>query len=454
MKKIFRNYVFLILSFFSLFIACESFLNEKPDRSLALPDGVKELEAILDYNLGMNQNTPAAGDIASTYFYLTEADFSARTQTTREIYCWDSEVNNIQDWQNSYNRIFYANVVLDEIDAADLGSKTEADRQRVKGAALFFRGWDFYQIAQIYAEPYEKESSQKLGIPLRLEADINVVTVRSTLQETYDQVLKDLTAAAIMLPDKSSIATRPSKAAAYAALAIVHLDMRHFEKAEKYADSCLALHDELIDYNNIDAALNNPFPIFNKEVIYHSTMFGTSLVFTQNRARVNPDLFNTYADNDLRKNIFFKQNANDAINFKGDYSGGVTGSPFSGLAVDEVYLIKAECAARVNKVDVALTFLNRLLEKRYDKDSFEPYHAIKTEEIIDKVIAERKKELAFRAGISWRDLRRLNKEPRYQQTLVRKVGAESYMLKPNDKRYTFLIPISVVEISGVKQNER
>src|SRR5690606_4414774 len=141
--------------FLFLFICSCSYLNEKPDKTLALPDGLKELAAVLDNDVTLNKNTPAAGDIASNYYYLTDANFSSRSQITREIYCWDTNADNVQDWQNAYNRIFYANVVLDEVDKARLGNMSEVDRSRIKGAALFFRGWNFFQLAQIYTTPYE-----------------------------------------------------------------------------------------------------------------------------------------------------------------------------------------------------------------------------------------------------------------------------------------------------------
>lgn len=453
MKNIVKNY--FIVTFLFLQWGCTSFLEEKPERTLALADGLKELQAILDYEVGMNQNYPAAGDIASPYFYLTVADWSARTEITREIYSWNEIADNSQDWHNAYTRIFYANVVLDQIDDVVLKGEREQDRTEIKGSALFFRGWNFFQLSQIYTPPYIDDNEHKWGIPLRLGADINIVTERSTIKETFNQILLDLKYASQTLPERTVVPTRPSRAAAYAALSIVYLTLEEFVTAEKYADSCLMLQSDLIDYNFVDGGSVNPFLIFNEEVIFHATMFGTSQVFYRNRAKVAKELFDTYDETDLRRTVFYSPQADGTFSFKGDYSGSSTsGLPFYGIATDEIYLIKAECAARLEKNELALTYLNDFMRKRYDNDAFKAFNINDPLVILDKTIDERKKQLAFRGGVSWRDLRRLNRDERYRKKLIRQIGEDIYTLEPNDKRYAFLIPVSVVQMSGIQQNER
>jgi hypothetical protein len=52
------------------------------------------------------------------------------------------------------------------------------------------------------------------------------------------------------------------------------------------------------------------------------------------------------------------------------------------------------------------------------------------------------------------DLRRLNKDSRFAKTVLRKLYGITYLLPPNDNRYTFYIPQSVIDISGIQQNQR
>jgi hypothetical protein len=71
---------------------------------------------------------------------------------------------------------------------------------------------------------------------------------------------------------------------------------------------------------------------------------------------------------------------------------------------------------------------------------------------LDTVLAERRKELAFR-GIRWSDLRRLNQED-WNITLTRNLNGTPYTLPPNSKLYTLPIPPDVIQESGIAQNPR
>jgi hypothetical protein len=98
--------------------------------------------------------------------------------------------------------------------------------------------------------------------------------------------------------------------------------------------------------------------------------------------------------------------------------------------------------------------LNYLLSKRYRTvPVFTPLTAATAEEALQIVLRERRKELVGR-GLRWYDLRRLNKDPRFAQTLTRVVNGQTYILPPNDPRYTHLIPFEVIALTGMQQNQR
>lgn len=118
------------------------------------------------------------------------------------------------------------------------------------------------------------------------------------------------------------------------------------------------------------------------------------------------------------------------------------------------YLIKAECEARLGKEDEALKTLNKFLVTRWETGKFVPFTDIKGEQLLRLILEEREKQLLFRSGIRWSDLRRLNRDSRFAKALNRKIGDKTYELPPNDLRYTFLLPYDVVEMSGLKQNPR
>ena len=68
----------------------------------------------------------------------------------------------------------------------------------------------------------------------------------------------------------------------------------------------------------------------------------------------------------------------------------------------ELYLIRAECAARANDPVSAMNDVNTLLRKRWRTGSFSGYPVASAQAALDTVLLERRKELPFR-GLRWTD---------------------------------------------------
>src|SRR5690606_20876408 len=133
---------------------------------------------------------------------------------------------------------------------------------------------------------------------------------------------------------------------------------------------------------------------------------------------VDTVLYNEFSGDDLRKKYFFIKNSNGSIRFRGSYTG--TPNPFTGLAVDEVVLSKAECMVRSGNVEDALMWLNHLLVNRFPVDKFDPVIEQDAGTLLKMTLLERRKQLMFR-DVRWMDLKRLNLDPRFQTTLKRTV---------------------------------
>jgi hypothetical protein len=230
--------------------------------------------------------------------------------------------------------------------------------------------------------------------------------------------------------------------------------MRVYDQAWTYANKCLQLYDSLISYKDIPPiTINSNIPVLqnNPETFYQSVLLSTSGVLGgifKTVCIVDSNLYASYRPGDLRKKVFYKQNGNIA-NLKGSYNGH--SFCFSGLAVDEVYLIRAECAARLGNRDAALADLNHLLQHRWDS-TFVPVTAATADDAKDSILVERRKELAFR-GLRWSDLRRLNKEGA-NDTLYRVLNGRTYRLSPLSPNYVLPIPPDVLTISGIPDNPR
>jgi tetratricopeptide (TPR) repeat protein len=283
-----------------------------------------------------------------------------------------------------------------------------------------------------------------------LEADFNQPTRRHTLQQTYDRIIADLKEAIELLPDRPLVVLRSSKPAAQALLARVYMSMRDYENCLKYANDCLAIKDDLIDYNGGEGIAQGgtyAFTRFHPEVIFESLALPASSFYY---ATVDSVLYDSYNDDDLRKTMFFAGRS-PIVPFKGNYAS-TAGSHFSGHATDEVFLMRAECLARKGQTAAALTDLNHLLVRRWKTGTFVPFTAATAEEALDLILLERRKELVFR-GVRWMDLKRLNKEGRNIE-LVRNLDGQIYRLAPNDLRYAMAIPKDIIQMTGIAQNPR
>jgi tetratricopeptide (TPR) repeat protein len=382
-------------------------------------------------------------------------------KSNQDAYIWYPSTDLTEEWTEVYSYVLYANIVLSTIDNLNDETSTSTEKNEVRGSALFYRSAYFYELAQHFSPQYSSESAPSdLGIPLKTSPDVGDVTVRSTVQQTYDFIIRDLKASIPLLPSTQTVPTyktRPSKAAAYALLARIYLVMSDYANAGNYADSSLKIYSSLLDYNNSDlvnTSSNTPFQQFNDEVIFHATSSTGNAMFTLTKGKVDTLLYNSYNINDIRKIAFYRKNTDGSYRFKGNYNGSSYSVPFTGIATDEVYLIRAECYARQNKVTEALNDLDSLLIKRWKIGTFVPVTATNATDALNKILEERRKELCFRPSLRWMDLRRLNLDNNYAITLKRILNGQVYELPPNDYRYTFLIPTSVVSMSGIKQNPR
>jgi tetratricopeptide (TPR) repeat protein len=325
------------------------------------------------------------------------------------------------------------------------------------GSALFFRAFAFYNVASLFAAPYDQSTaSSDLGIPLSLSSYIGKKIKRSTVQESYDQILSDLHSAEELLPVKSVYQTRPSKTAVEALLARVYLNMGDYAKAGQYANVALSNYNTLTDYTTLPGT-SNPLPKFpnNKEVIFW-TIASTYSITSQTYAYVDSTLFSSYIDNDLRKTKWYSNAGGTLRRFQGSQAGSA--GSFSGLAVNELFLIRAEAYARQSNPGAAMQDLNTLLKSRWKKVSgvstYVDQTAIDAADALSKIVIERRKELPFIAPIRWDDLRRLNKDPKFARTLTRNLNGQIYTLAPNDNRYVYPIPADEIRLSGIEQNPR
>jgi hypothetical protein len=438
-------------------VSCNK-LNQIHTNAVEVPHTLTAIQQLLDNHQLLGQSHGLA-ILSADEVIIPGPSLYLLQPRERNAYLWEKDIypreDAVPDWDIPYQQIRCANAALNILP--QLKTDNRPLRTSLEGAAHFSRAHACYNLVQLFAKPYDSaEACCVPGIPVPQETSIHTPVRRLPLQEVYACIIEDLHRAARLLPPLPQMLypNRPSAVAAYALLSRVYLGMRQYEKAAAFADSCLLRYDTLIDFNTLDTTAKQPFPAGNPEVLYQSEMLNNyyllGIGMQIGLSQIDSVLYRSYAPDDLRRVLFYKTNEQEQPQLKSSYSGN--NFPFTGIALDELYLIRAECYARANNTAAAMEWLNKLLIKRYRQNYFVPMEAHDPEEALQLILAERSKELVLR-GLRWADLRRLNIE-NFGITLRRFAEGKEYILPPNSTRYVMPIPDYEIWLTGMEQNQR
>ena len=434
-------------------VGCTKYLDAIPDQGLTVPQTLADFQQMLE-NEKMFTGAPALGEFGTDNIVITDDILAAQHITFQNGYIYAKDVfagARNSDWNNAYEKIYYANIVLEGIEKLDNDNNSNTNINQLKGWALFCRANAFYDLEEVFGQPYHPlTANTDLGIPLKLSSNLTEGIRRSTVAETYQQIINDLEEAILLLPVEVSRSNRskPSKSAAYGLLARIYLITQNYSQALINAENSLSQYRTLIDYNTLSTTARLPFNPLIDEIVYHSLQ----LIYLPSNCQIDKDLYDSYKDNDLRKVLFFNiSTPNNVPLFKGSYGGG--NGPYNGLATDEIYLTRAECYARLGDDQKALDDINTLLLKRFKTGFFVPYTKANTADVLSLVLTERRKECVLR-NLRWPDLRRLNQDARYAKTITHFSKGVTYHLAPGDPKYALPIPDDEIRSSGLTQNIR
>ncbi len=456
MKRILFVAVWLGVGFavFAPLGGCKKFLSKRADAIQETPNTVEDYQALLDNDLVTLKATPALGVLGADDYILDSTALQTTAQGLIGAYSWnplldDGSTDN--SWVNPYEAIYQCNVVIHGLELVPHKEPSDlALYELVRSRALFARAFHFFMLEETYGQPYRPLfAALDLGIPLRLDGNALQPVVRSSVKAVFDQIIADLKTALPWLPPapQPGVPNRPSRSAAFALLSRVALVQQDYTAARGYADSSLALYNTLLSYDTITNSAR-PFDYTNSpELLYQCSGYVYTSLFSGTTA-VDTTLYRSYGINDRRRDLFFqKLTSGKGVGFKGYYSVGHF--VFSGLAVDEIYLIRAECRARLQDGAGALADLNTLLSHRWKTGAYLPYTS--STDLLGLVLVERRKEMVYRE-MRWSDLRRLNPDPHLATTLKRTMGGTSVLLPPNDPRYAWKIPKIETDLSHIQQN--
>ena len=170
------------------------------------------------------------------------------------------------------------------------------------------------------------------------------------------------------------------------------------------------------------------------------------------------ELINSFLEGDLRKDryitreIQYNEDVPENSTFYDTYlpygkyktlrsvpTSGSSGYFALSFRVAEAYLNYAEAAAMSQAEGEAITTMNALLEKRYDKGNIPSFSGLSGDNLIAKIREERRKELCYE-GQRWFDLRRYG-----MPSIQHKWEGKIYTLTKNDPSYVLPIPPNVLQ---------
>lgn len=217
MKKIFKNIAIAAVAVLGL-SSCEGFLDTVPTDSVVdknamvtLPDAQVACNGLytpLKYYTLYSTYVPYMGDLRADNIYPRQAD-----GTGAVIYTWQYESNQNSYfgtfWENYYNVIMRCNTFLENIETLEASTPDEeAAKADYTGQAYAVRALCYFDLARLYGQPYTYDKGASLGAAIvahRVGPDEAAEMQRSTVAETYDQVLSDLNAAIPMLSKSRSL---------------------------------------------------------------------------------------------------------------------------------------------------------------------------------------------------------------------------------------------------------
>jgi SusD family. len=455
------------LYWYSLFLGISLGIVTACDRSKLLDripfyhgvETLEDMQMLLDNEKIMAQ-THGLAIISADEIICRDEFLPSLSAVEYNAYLWNKKIyagqETIADWDLPYTQVYYANEILQRLKKIAKSAINETHYENLEGAALFIRAYAFFNLAQIFAPPYDSSAPvNPYGIPLHLKADITQTSRRSTLQETYDQILSDLKQSVLLLPEirDKQFPNRPCRASAHALLARVYLSMRLYDMALLHADECIKLSGNLLDFNDIDSTLRYPFEPTNEEVLYQSRIFSSCSIASgleTGLCAIDSQLYRLYDRHDLRRGLFFRTGQTGIPTFRGSFYNSAFA--FTGLTTAEAYLIRAEGRLKCGYAELALLDINLLRQKRWRHGFFEPVISITADSVLALIEDERRRELVLR-GQRWTDLRRKNTEG-IGITLTRRSQDRIYELPPGDPRYVLPIPDLVIQVTGMLQNPR
>lgn len=464
-----RKILLLFVMGMVLFQGCDKFLDIQP-KGFTIPTKYEDYWRLMNYSSIykiLDRNPLFLTDDVVLGNEGEENDFISQSDAVKNLYSFahgDIYSDGVSDpiWEGTYKRLYTLNAVINNV--LDSEDATQAEKRMLRAEAMVTRAFEYLCLITCYAPAYDKvTASTDYGLPWVNSEDVNDIDYdRSSVEEIYANIRKDLDEAGPFLLDYCPNTFRPAKNVANGLLARMYLLQGEYSEALKYAKKSLEVNEKLVNLTEymakeglsigrivrIDApddtypeGVNNPENIF---VRYLPSVFSIQGMFASKELMAVYDKDLPVGAVDKRRELWYADDEFEGTAFKG-YTMFV---PYirANLALNnmEIILTAAECYAREGgaaNLKEASRLYNLLRNNRIEGNV--EVNFTDAEVALEKILEERRREFAFLGIYRFMDLKRLNKEPRFAKTLTHTVDGNTWTLPPNDNRYIFPIPPKV-----------
>ena len=238
----------LILAF-----SCEDQLNVVPEDNIASNTVYGSFATINGAVVGiysknqsgdLNGNPQLMSDFMADNVNFVGSFTSLQEIDQFETLATNTSIDNI--WIDGYELIGAANNIianLPDVSVDEVTGLTEADKARFVGEAKFLRALTYFQLVNLFAQPFQFNGGTNLGVPIISQpfegGDISEFQLeRSTVNEVHAFIEQDLLDAIPALPADNG--ERAESGAARALLARLYLYREQWAQAANFADQVIA----------------------------------------------------------------------------------------------------------------------------------------------------------------------------------------------------------------------
>ena len=390
-----------------------------------------------------------------------------------------TNVDIAENWVVSYNTIFRANVILDNIGGADI---SEDKKNQISAEAKFIRALVYFDMVRLFGDVPLVTTVVKLSESFNIK--------RTSASIVYEQIITDLLdATKLPLAYNGADKGRPTSGSAFGLLGKVYLTIGQYTDANDALDMVIKSnnYDLLPTFEDVFSAenengLETVFSIqytngtgngntFN--FLYGPKVEGADILVGVGQSTLRPtaELMRVFEEGDTRKVKTYSPYTVNPINndtitdtyFRKFLTTDLIedgGQDWPVLRYADILLMKAEVLNEQSDLPGAIDQLNIVRARAFEGDTDKLYDitTVTSKEMMrDVILNERRLEFAAE-NQRWFDLLRFNKAEEFLQEEVRtedwRTGADLQTFELNMKPYQRLYPIPIQEIekSGLRQN--